>query len=86
MSAMKVCVHAQSLSRALLLVTPWTVAHRASLSMEFLWQEYYSDLPFPSPGDLPNPGIEPTSPAFPSLAGIFFALEPPREAHTMKMY
>ena len=42
-------------------VTQWTVAHQVPLSMEFPWQEYWSELPFPSPGDLPNPGIEPTS-------------------------
>ena len=43
--------------------TPWTVAHQASLSMEFSRQEYWSELLFPSPGDLPNPGIEPRYPA-----------------------
>ena len=43
--------------------TPWSVAHQAPLSMEFSRQEYQSGLPFPSPGDLPNPGIEPRSPA-----------------------
>ena len=42
--------------------TPWTVACQALLSMEFPRQEYWSGLPFPSPGDLPNPGIKPTSP------------------------
>ena len=45
------------------LVTPWTVACQASLTMGFSRQEYWSGLPFPSPGDLPNPGIEPRSPA-----------------------
>ena len=45
------------------LVTPWTVACQAPLSMGFSRQEYWSRLPFPSPGDLPNPGIEPGSPA-----------------------
>ena len=45
------------------LCNPWTVAHQASLSMEFSRQEYWSGLPFPSPEDLPNPGIEPGSPA-----------------------
>ena len=44
------------------LATPWTVAHQAPLSMGFSRQEYLSGLPFPSPGDLPNPGIEPRSP------------------------
>ena len=42
----------------------WTVAHQASLPMGFSRQEYWSGLPFPSPGDLPNPGTEPRSPAF----------------------
>ena len=45
------------------LATPWTVAHQAPLSMGFSRQEYWSGLPFPSPGDLHNPGIEPKSPA-----------------------
>ena len=44
-------------------VTPWIVAHRAPLSMGFPRQEYWSGLLFPSPGDLPDPGIEPMSPA-----------------------
>ena len=43
------------------LATPWTVAHQVPLSMGFPRQEYWSGLPFPSPGDLPNPGIEPRS-------------------------
>ena len=47
----------------LLFVTPWTVAHQAPLSMGFSRQEYWSELPFPLPGDIPNPGIEATSPA-----------------------
>ena len=47
----------------LTLVTPWTVARQAPLSMGFSRQEYWSGLSFPSPGDLPNPGIEPGSPA-----------------------
>ena len=46
-----------------LFATPWNVAHQTSPSMEFSRQEYWSGLPFPSPGDLPNPGIEPGSPA-----------------------
>ena len=45
-------------------VTPWSVAHQASLSMGFPRQEYWSGLVFPSPGDLPHPGIKPTSPAW----------------------
>ena len=51
------------LSRVRLFVTPWTVANQAPLSMGFSRQEYWSGLPFPSPGDLPDPGIEPKSPA-----------------------
>ena len=46
-----------------LFVTPWTVARQAPLSMEFSRQEYWSGLPCPSPGDLPNPGIKSGSPA-----------------------
>ena len=46
-----------------LFVTPWTVTHQVSLSMGFPRQEHWSGLPFPSPGDLPNTGIEPRSPA-----------------------
>ena len=52
------------LSRVQLFVTPWTVAYQAPPSMGFSRQEYWSGLPFPSPGDLPNPGLEPESPAF----------------------
>ena len=55
-------------SRVRLFVTPWTVAHQTSLSMEFFIQEYWSQLPFPPPGYLPNPGIEPTFVASPMLA------------------
>ena len=55
--------------------TPWTVAHQAPMSMEFLRQKYWSGLPFPSPGDLPDPGMELTSPASPSLTGGFFIPE-----------
>ena len=50
-------------SQVPLLVTLWTVAHQVPLSMGFSRQEYWSGLPFPPPGDLPNLGIEPTSPA-----------------------
>ena len=54
-------------------VAPWTAARQAPLSKGFSRQEYWSGLPFPPPGDLPNPGIEPVSPA---LAGRFFITEP----------
>ena len=53
----------KSLSHVRLFVTPWTVAPQAPPSMGFSRQEYWSGLPFPSPGDLPNPGIEPGSTA-----------------------
>jgi len=56
-------VKVKSLSRVRLLVTPWTVAYQAPPSMRFSRQEYWSGLPFPSPGNLPDPGIEPGSPA-----------------------
>ena len=52
----------KSLSRVQLFVTPWTVAYQAPLSLGFSRQEYWNGLPFSSPGDLPNPGIEPGSP------------------------
>ena len=53
----------KSLSRVRLFATPWTVAYQAPPSMGFSRQEYWSGLLFPSPGDLPNPGIKPKSPA-----------------------
>ena len=59
----KVKVKVKSLSHVQLFATPWTVAYQAPRSMGFSRQEYWSGLPFPSPGDLPNPGIEPGSPA-----------------------
>ena len=55
------------------LVNPWTVAHQASLSMGLSTQEYWSWLPFPSPGNLPDPGFEATPP---TLTGGFFTTEP----------
>ena len=60
------------LSRVRVFVTPWTVAHQAPLLMRFPRQKYWSGLPFPSPGDLPNPGMKPMSYASPALAGGFF--------------
>ena len=53
----------KSLSRVRLSATLWTVAYQAPLTIGFSRQEYWSGSPFPSPGDLPNPGIEPGSPA-----------------------
>ena len=54
------------------MVISWTVARQAPLSMGFSRQEYWSGLPFPPPGDLPDPGMEPTSPVSPVLAGGIF--------------
>ena len=59
----KVKVKVKSLSHAWLSATPWAAAHQAPLSMGFSRQEYWHGLPFPSPGDLPDPGIKPRSPA-----------------------
>ena len=59
-----------------LLVTAGTAARRAPLSMEFSRQEDWSGVPFPPPGELPDPGIEPVSPA---LAGEFFTIEQPNK-------
>ena len=58
---------AQLLSGVQLFATPWTVACQAPLSMRFSRQEYWSRLLIPSPGDLPDPGMEPVSPAAPAL-------------------
>ena len=68
------CVCVRVLSIVQLFATPWTVAHQAPLSMGFSRQEHWSGLPFPPPGDLPDSGIKPASPA---LAGGFFTTEPP---------
>ena len=64
----------KSLSRVQLFVTPWTVAYQAPQFMEFSRQEYWNGLPFPSPWGLPDPGIEPRSPA---LWADTFPSEPP---------
>ena len=68
------------LSRVLLFATPRTIAHQAPLSMGFPRQEYWGRLPFPSPGDLPDPGMEPTSPLSPALASVFFTTSATWEA------
>ena len=70
------CVHGQSLGHVWIFVTPWTAALQFPLSMGFSWQLYWSGLPLPPLGDLPDPGTEPASPA---LAGRFFTTEPPRK-------
>ena len=63
------CLVAQSCPT---LATPWTIVSQAPLAMRFSRQEYWSRLSFPPPGDLPDPGIKPVSPA-----GRFFTTEPP---------
>ena len=68
------------LSHVQLFVTPWTVAQQAPLSKGFSRQEYWSGLP--TPGDLPDPRIEPMSPAASALAGGFFTTEPPGKPST----
>ena len=73
------CVHAQS-CLTLCDLTPLTAARQASLSMGFSRQEYWGGLPFPSPGDLPDTGIEPMSPVSPAFAGGFFTTSTTWEA------
>ena len=70
----------ESLSRVRLSVTPWTVARQAPLFMGFSRQEYQSGLPFPSPGNLPNPGIKPRPPA---LQADSLLPEPPGKPHVL---
>ena len=70
-----------SLSRIRLLATPWTVAHQAPPSVGLSRQEYWSGLPFPSPGDLPDPGVEPGSPALQTDALLS---EPPGKLYQRK--
>ena len=66
-----------------LFATTWTIAPQAPLSVEFSRQEYWIGLPFPTPGDLPKPGIESM---FPALAGRFFTTAPPRKRMIMYTY
>ena len=73
---MNVCV----LSHVRLSATHWTVAHQAPLSMGFSRQEYWSGLPCPPPGELPDPGIGPASLLSPALAGGFFTTSATWEA------
>ena len=71
-------------SRVRLAVILWTVAHQAPLSMGFSRQGYWSGLPFPPPGDLPHPGIEPVSPEAPVLQVDSLSLSH-REAHRLSL-
>ena len=70
----RMCMRAQS---CLTLATPWIIAHQVPLSMGFPGQEYWSGLLFPTPGDLPAPGIKPTSLVPPCIADVFFTTAPP---------
>ena len=67
-------MYSHSLSCVQLFETLWTVAHQVPLSVEFPRQEYWSGLPFPLPGDLPNLGNEPTSLMSPTLAGRLYLI------------
>ena len=75
-SAPCVYVCAQPLGRVQLFASPWTVALQAPLSTKFPREEYWSRLPFPPPGYLPNPGIKPQSLVPPAWSGGFFTTEP----------
>ena len=73
------------LSHVQLFETPWTVAREAPLSKVLSRQEYWSGLPFRSPGDLPDPGMELASLAPPALAGRFFTTSTTWEAHKIQL-
>ena len=73
----------QSTYTITLFVMPRTVAHQAPLSLEFSWQKYWNEWPFPSPEGLPEPGIEPRSPA---LQANSLPSEPSRKPHTITRY
>ena len=73
----------KSLSHVQLFATPRTVAYQAPPSVGFSRQEYWSGLPFPSPGDLPNPGIKP---GFPALRADVLPSEPPGKLHIIGLY
>ena len=76
-TVVSVHVCAQLLNWVWLFVTPWAIASQAPLFLRFPRQKYWSGFPCPSSGDLPSPGIESTSLAFPVLAGRFFTTTPP---------
>ena len=80
------CACTQSLSRVRLFATPWTVARQASVSMSFPRQEYCSGLPFPPPGHLPDPRIEPASLLSLALAGGYFTTWVTWEAQPMHTF
>ena len=68
---------AYMLSHIQLFCNSMTVAHQVPLPMHFFRQEYWNELPFPSPGDRPHPGMKPLSPVSPALVGVFFTTAPP---------
>ena len=72
------------LSHAQLFEAPWTVACQALLSMEYSKQEYWSRLPFPTSGNLPDPGIRTISFVSPTLAGRFFTSVPPEHTQSFQ--
>ena len=78
----KQSVLTKSLSRVRLFATLWSAARQAPLSLGFSRQEHWNGLPFPSPGDLPNPGMEPESLVSPELAGEFFTKSTTWEAQS----
>ena len=74
------------LSHVQLFATPGTVAHQVPLSMGFSRQEHWRGLPFPPPGDLPDPGIYPASLVSPALAGRFFIIAPPGNPQHLPLF
>ena len=76
----------QLLSHVWLFTAPWTVAWQSPLSIGFFRQEYWTGLPFPPPGDLPNPGIQPGYPASPALAGGCVTTEPKQIVALSNLY
>ena len=80
------CVCTQLPSLVWLSEIPWTIAHQAPLSMEFPRQEYWSGLPFPTPRDLSNPGIQPVSLRSSELAGGFFTTSATWEAYILSIH
>ena len=79
---LRMCMHAKSPQSCLTLYDPMDCSPTGSSVIGFSRQEYWSGLPCPPPGDLPNPGIKPMSPAAPAWAGVFFTTSATREAHS----
>ena len=79
---LRMCMRAKSPQSCLTLYDPMDCSPTGSSVIGFSRQEYWSGLPCPPPGDLPNPGIKPTSPAAPAWAGVFFTTSATWEAHS----